>query len=95
MRMLAYAIEQAKIDNTAKSLAADRKKVRDALAQVKDFPGLTSADGKITMIDKGPDGKHKGDAIKQGTLIQVQHGKFVPVGEGKATGLQLSWMTGR
>jgi branched-chain amino acid transport system substrate-binding protein len=95
MRILAFAIEQAKIDNTPKSLQADRKKVRDALAQVKDFPGLTSADGKITMIDKGPDGKHKGDAIKKGTLIQVQNGKFVPVGEGKGAALHLSWMAGR
>jgi branched-chain amino acid transport system substrate-binding protein len=95
MKMLASAIEQAKIDNTSKSLQADRQKVRDALAQVKDFPGLTSADGKITMIDLGSDGKHKGDAIKKGTLIQVQNGKFVPVGEGKAAALQISWMAGR
>jgi branched-chain amino acid transport system substrate-binding protein len=95
MKMLAHAIEQAKIDNTAKSLPADRKKVRDALAQIKDFPGLTSADGKITLIDIGPDGKHKGDAIKQGTLIQVQNGKFVPVGDGQAAALRLSWKAGQ
>jgi branched-chain amino acid transport system substrate-binding protein len=95
MKMLALAIEQAKIDNTPKSLQADRKKVRDTLAQIKDFPGLTSADGKITMIDIGPDGKHKGDAIKKGTLIQVQNGKFVPVGDGQAAALQISWMAGR
>ena len=63
--------------------------MRDALAAVKDFPALTSADGKITMVDIGVDGKHAGDAIKKGTLIQVQHGKFVPVGEGKATALKL------
>jgi hypothetical protein len=47
------------------------------------------------MIDLGPDGKHKGDAIKKGTLIQVQNGKFVPVGEGKAAALQIAWMAGR
>jgi len=35
------------------------------------------------------DGKHAGDAIKKGTLIQVQNGKFVPVGEGKAAALKL------
>jgi ABC-type branched-subunit amino acid transport system substrate-binding protein len=93
--MLAAAITQAKIDNTPKSLEADRKKVREALAQIKNFPALTSADGKITIIDKGPDGKHQGDAIKKGTLIQVQNGKFVPVGEGKAVALQLPWMGGR
>jgi branched-chain amino acid transport system substrate-binding protein len=95
MKMLAAAITQAKIDNTPKSLEADRKKVREALAQIKNFPALTSADGKITIIDKGPDGKHQGDAIKKGTLIQVQNGKFVPVGEGKAVALQLPWMGGR
>jgi hypothetical protein len=89
MKMLAQAIKTANVGNTPKTLDADRKKVRDALATVKDFPGLTSADGKITMVDIGVDGKHAGDAIKKGTLIQVQHGKFVPVGEGKATALKL------
>src|ERR671924_718632 len=42
MKMLAHAIKQANIANTAKTLAEDRKKVRDELARVKDFPGLTS-----------------------------------------------------
>jgi branched-chain amino acid transport system substrate-binding protein len=88
MKMLAYAIKQANITNTAKTLAEDRQKVRDELAKLKDFPGLTSADGKITMVDM-VDGKHAGDAIKKGTLIQVQNGKFVPVGEGKAAALKL------
>jgi branched-chain amino acid transport system substrate-binding protein len=89
MKILAHAITEAKIENTPKSLDKDRQKVREQLAQVKDFPALTSADAKITMIDIGPDGKHAGDAIKKGTLIQVQHGKFVPVGAGKAAALQL------
>jgi len=62
--------------------------VREALAAVKDFPALTSADGKITIVDL-VDGKHTGDAIKKGTLIQVQNGRCVPVGEGKATALKL------
>src|SRR5436190_23129442 len=53
MKILAGAIKNAGITNTAKTLEADRKKVRDALAKVKDFPGLTSADGKITMVDIG------------------------------------------
>src|SRR5881397_1742734 len=35
MKMLAYAIKQASITNTAKTLAEDRKKVRDELAKVK------------------------------------------------------------
>ncbi len=89
MKILAHAIKVANVTNTAKTLEADRKKVREALAGVKDFPALTSADGKITMVDIGVDGKHAGDAIKKGTLIQVQNGKFVPVGDGKATALKL------
>ncbi|PWU24944.1 MAG: hypothetical protein C5B48_03805 [Candidatus Rokuibacteriota bacterium] len=88
MKMLAQAIKQANIANTPKTLEADRKKVRDALASIKDFPALTSADGKITIVDM-INGKHAGDAIKKGTLIQVQHGKFVPVGEGKAAALSM------
>jgi branched-chain amino acid transport system substrate-binding protein len=88
MRMLAHAIKVANIANTPKTLEADRKKVREALAGIKDFPGLTSADGKITMVDM-VNGKHAGDAIKKGTLIQIQNGKFVPVGEGKAAALKL------
>ena len=88
-------MQQAKIDNTQKSLDAGPQKVRDQLAKIKDFPGLTSADAKITMMDIGPDGKHAGDAIKKGTLIQVQNGKFVPVGEGKAAALQAALRLGR
>jgi len=88
MKMLALAIKQANIANTPKTLEDDRRKVRAELAKIKDFPGLTSADGKITMVDM-VDGKHLGEAIKKGTLIQIQHGKFVPVGEGKAAALKL------
>jgi branched-chain amino acid transport system substrate-binding protein len=88
MKMLAYAIKQANIANTPQTLEADRKKVRDALASVKDFPGLTSADGKISIVDM-VNGKHAGDAIKKGTLIQIQNGQFVPVGEGKAAALKI------
>src|SRR3989441_12007068 len=88
MKMLAQAIKQANVTNTPKTLETDRKKVRDALAGIKDFPALTSADGKITIVDI-VDGKHAGDAVKKGTLIQVQNGKFVPVGEGKAAALKV------
>ena len=88
MKMLAQAIKQANVTNTPKTLEVDRKKVREALAAIKDFPALTSADGKITIVDT-VDGKHAGDAIKKGTLIQVQNGRFVPVGEGKATALKV------
>ena len=80
--------KQANVTNTPKTLEGDRKKVRDALATIKDFPALTSADGKITIVDI-VNGKHAGDAIKKGTLIQVQNGKFVPVGEGKAAALKV------
>ena len=88
MKMLAQAIKVANVANTPKTLEADRKKVREALAVIKDFPALTSADGKITIVDM-VNGTHAGDAIKKGTLIQIQNGKFVPVGEGKATALKL------
>lgn len=88
MKMLAHAIKQANVANTPKTLDADRKKVRDELAKVKEFPGITSADGKITIVDM-INGKHAGDAIKKGTLIQIQNGKFVPVGEGKAVAVKL------
>ena len=85
MKMLAQAIKQANVGNTPKTLEADRKKVRDALASIKNSPALTSADGKVTIVDT----LDAGDAIKKGTLIQVQNGKFVPVGEGKAAALKL------
>ena len=81
MKMLAHAIVQANIENSTKSLTEDRLQVREVLAKVKDFPGITSADGKISMIDM-VDGKHVGDAIKKGTLTQVQNGRFTVVGDG-------------
>jgi branched-chain amino acid transport system substrate-binding protein len=88
MKMLAHAIDQANIQNSQKSLTEDRMKVRNALAQIKDFPGITSADGKISMIDM-VDGKHVGDASKKGTLTQVQNGRFTVVGEGRNPPLPL------
>ncbi len=88
MKMLAFAIDQANIENTKGSLAEDRAKVREALASIKDFPAITSEDGKISMIDM-VDGKHLGDAVKKGVLTQIQHGKFVLVGEGKNPPLKL------
>src|SRR5206468_8944260 len=44
MKILALAIKQANIANTPKTLEEDRKKVREELAKIKDFPALTSAD---------------------------------------------------
>jgi len=88
MKMLAYAIEQANIENTSKSLEKDRLRVREELAKIKDFPSITSEDGKITIVDM-VDGKHVGDAIKKGVLTQIQNGQFVLVGEGKNPPLKL------
>lgn len=88
MRMLAHAIDAANIANTAKSLKDDRLKVRNELAKIKDFPGITSEDGKITIVDM-VNGKHLGDSIKKGVLTQVQNGEFVIVGEGGNPPLKL------
>ncbi len=88
MKMLVYAIEKANIENTPKSLEKDRLKVREEVAKIKDFPGITSADNKITIVDM-VDGKHAGDAIKKGSLTQVQNGRFVVVGEDKNPPLKL------
>lgn len=57
MLLLAHAIKQA---------GTDRKAVRDALAQIKDFPGVT---GKITFSEVG-------DVVKEYRKIYVKDGKF-------------------
>jgi branched-chain amino acid transport system substrate-binding protein len=57
INLLAYAITQA---------GTDRKAVRDALAQVKDFPGVT---GKITFSANR-------DVVKEYRKLVVQNGKF-------------------
>jgi hypothetical protein len=47
---------------------------------------------ELLQIDSGDlvvDGKHLGDAVKKGVLTQIQHGKFVLVGEGKNPPLKL------
>jgi branched-chain amino acid transport system substrate-binding protein len=74
-KMIAWAIERAGIENTEKSLAADRDKVRAQLDQIKDYQGITG----VTTIDT-----KTGDAIKASTLLLIKDGKFSVVGEGEA-----------
>jgi branched-chain amino acid transport system substrate-binding protein len=57
MNLLAYAIEQA---------GTDRQAIRDALAQVQNFPGVT---GKITFSEVG-------DVVKEYRKMVVKDGKF-------------------
>lgn len=57
MNLLAYAIQQA---------GTDRQAIRDALAQIRDFPGVT---GKITFTDVG-------DVVKEYRKMYVHDGKF-------------------
>lgn len=57
INLLAHAIQQA---------GTDRQAIRDALAQVKDFPGVT---GKITFSDDG-------DVVKEYRKMIVEDGKF-------------------
>ena len=57
MNLLAYAIEQA---------GTDRQAIREALAQVQDFPGVT---GKITFSEAG-------DVVKDYRKMYVKDGKF-------------------
>jgi branched-chain amino acid transport system substrate-binding protein len=74
-KMIAWAIERAGIENSAKSLAADREKVRTQLDQLKDYAGITG----LTTIDT-----KTGDAIKASTLLLIKDGKFTVVGQGEA-----------
>ena len=57
MNLLAHAIQQA---------GPDRQGIRDALAQIQDFPGVT---GKITFSDVG-------DVVKEYRKMYVRDGKF-------------------
>jgi len=57
MNLIAYAIKQA---------GTDRQAIRDALAQVKDFPGVT---GKITFSEAG-------DVVKEYRKMSIKDGKF-------------------
>jgi len=57
INLLVYAIQQA---------GTDRKAIRDALVQVKDFPGVT---GRITFSEAG-------DVVKEYRKMYVKDGKF-------------------
>jgi branched-chain amino acid transport system substrate-binding protein len=57
MNLLAYAIGQA---------GTDRKAIRDTLAKIKDFPGVT---GKISFSEAG-------DVVKEYRKMYVKDGKF-------------------
>ncbi len=48
-------------------LAADRRAVRDQLAQIKDYEGIT---GRMTFTEEG-------DPIKCAVIVKIQGGKFV------------------
>jgi len=47
-------------------LAADRRAVRDQLAQIKDYDGIT---GRMTFTEEG-------DPIKCAVIVKIQGGKF-------------------
>ena len=47
-------------------LAKDRKCIRDALAQIKDFDGIT---GQMTFTEQG-------DPIKCAVIVKIEGGKF-------------------
>jgi branched-chain amino acid transport system substrate-binding protein len=63
---LGYDTAQILFDAIRRSNSTDPAKVRDALAQTKDFPGVT---GKIT-IDQDR------NAVKPAVVLRVQDGKL-------------------
>ena len=69
--LAALGYDAAKIlgDAMTRAGSTDGAKVRDALAQTKDFPGVT---GKITI-----DNDH--NAVKPAVVLKIQNGKFVYV----------------
>ena len=64
---LAYDAIYMLADAITKAGSTDKKAIRDALAQEKDFPGLT---GKITFTQNR-------DAIKSYKIVQIVNGEFV------------------
>jgi len=62
-KIVLAAIEKAGV---SESNEADRKKIRDAIAATKDFPGVT---GTITL-------NAQRDAVKPAVMLQVKNGKF-------------------
>src|SRR5713226_1773668 len=66
---LGYDAAKILVDAIGRAGSTDGAKVRDALAQTKDFPGVT---GKIT-IDKDR------NAVKPAVVLKIDNGKFVYV----------------
>ena len=66
---LGYDAAKILVDAMGRAGSSDGAKVRDALAQTKDFPGVT---GKIT-IDKDR------NAVKPAVVLKIDNGKFVYV----------------
>lgn len=64
---LAYDAIHLLADAIKRAGSTDRKAIRDALAQAKDFPGLT---GKITFTPNR-------DAVKSYKIVQIKNGEFV------------------
>lgn len=67
--ILKKVIEEEGITNDPAKINEDRQKIRDGLAKLKDFPGIS---GKTTMR---PDG----DVDKEAVMLQVVDGKLVPI----------------
>jgi len=64
---LGYDAARVLIDAIARAGSDNPKAIRDALAQTKDFPGIT---GNITLNENR-------DAIKSAVVLEVQDGKFL------------------
>lgn len=69
MRIVKWAIERAGIKNTPESLENDRRLLREALRQLKDFQGL------MGTIDMSPDSNN---TLKEGLILTIRDGKFMP-----------------
>ena len=66
---LGYDAANILFDSIRRANSADPTKIRDAVAQTKDFPGVS---GKITV---GPDR----NAVKAAVILQVKEGKLTGV----------------
>jgi branched-chain amino acid transport system substrate-binding protein len=66
---LGYDAAKILVDAMGRAGSTDGVKIRDALAQTKDFPGVT---GKITI-----DADH--NAVKPAVVLKIENGKFVYV----------------
>ena len=68
-------IEKSTIENTEESLVRDRRKLRDALANVRTFEGMI---GPITINPESHPTKPR-EAEKELFLLQVKGGRWVPI----------------